>query len=130
ILGLLNLAHSAVYMWGAFLGLMVVDRLEVSPWWAIPAGMLGGGIIGVLVDWVAFLPLRRRNAPRTAQLISSIGAAIILVNLASIVFGTSPQYFPPESLSGITYFEKRPLQELTIAGNTLIEEIPFVLQPI
>lgn len=101
ILGLLNLAHSAVFMWGAFAGLMAITKLDMPLWVALPAGMLGGGLISVLVDWVAFLPLRRRQAPRTAQLISSIGAAVILVNLASISFGTSPQRFPQESLDAL-----------------------------
>ena len=44
------------------------------------------------------MPLRRRNAPRIAQLISSIGAAILIVNLAQLLFqnlfNSTEQYFP------------------------------------
>ena len=49
ILGILNLAHSAVFMWGAFIGLTVVLRLNVSVWLSIPVAMLGAGVIGVLL---------------------------------------------------------------------------------
>lgn len=101
VLGVLNLAHSAVFMWGAFIGLVAVTRLNISVWLAIPLAMLGAGIISVVLDAVAFAPLRRRNAPRISQLISSIGAAILLVNIAQIVFGTQPQRFPLGSIPSV-----------------------------
>jgi branched-chain amino acid transport system permease protein len=113
ILGILNLAHSAVFMWGAFIGLTVVLRLNVSVWLSIPIAMLGAGVIGVILDTVAFAPLRRRNAPRISQLISSIGASILLVNIAQLLFGTQPQRFPLGSI---------PTQS--------IEGLPFRITPI
>ncbi|HEX2905318.1 MAG TPA: branched-chain amino acid ABC transporter permease [Phototrophicaceae bacterium] len=105
VLGVLNLAHSAVFMWGAFIGLVAVTQLNISVWLAIPLAMLGAGIISVLLDIVAFAPLRRRNAPRMSQLISSIGASILLVNFAQLVFGTQPRRFalgsiPTEPFAG------------------------------
>lgn len=113
VLGVLNLAHSAVFMWGAFIGLAAVTQLSISVWAAIPLAMLGGGILGVLLDIVAFAPLRRRNAPRISQLISSIGAAILLVNIAQLIFGTQPQRFPLGSIPTDT-----------------IEGLPFRITPI
>lgn len=113
VLGVLNLAHSAVFMWGAFIGLAAVTQLSISVWAAIPLAMLGGGILGVLLDIVAFAPLRRRNAPRISQLISSIGAAILLVNIAQLIFGTQPQRFPLGSIP-----------------TDAIEGLPFRITPI
>ncbi|MCB9455114.1 MAG: branched-chain amino acid ABC transporter permease [Anaerolineaceae bacterium] len=113
ILGVLNLAHSAVFMWGAFIGLVMVTQFSFSVWLAIPVAMLGAGLIGVLLDAVAFAPLRRRNAPRIAQLISSIGAAILLVNIAQLIFGTQPERFPLGSIPTDT-----------------IEGLPFRITPI
>lgn len=98
VLGVLNLAHSAVFMWGAFIGLVAVTQLNVSVWAAIPLAMVVSGIISIVLDVVAFAPLRRRNAPRISQLISSIGAAILLVNIAQLIFGTQPQRFPLGSI--------------------------------
>ena len=119
ILGLLNLAHSAIFMWGAFIGLLAVTDLGLPLWLALPFGMLGGGLMSVLVDQVAFAPLRKRNAPRIAQLISSIGAAVILVNVASMFFGTSSQRFPQESIDA-----------LPIEATKPIPDFPVILTPI
>ncbi len=115
VLGVLNLAHSAVFMWGAFIGLMVVLKLNLSVWLAIPVAMLGAGLISVLLDIVAFAPLRRRNAPRISQLISSIGASILLVSIAQhrSIFGSDIQRFPIGSIP-----------------NETIEGLPFRITPI
>ncbi len=104
VLGLLNLSHSAVFACGAFVGFYTAcgdqvfsstcNELQYPIWLAIPAAMLGAGLISVLVDRIAFWPLRKRNAPRMNQLISSIGAAALLVNLAQIRFGAEQKRFP------------------------------------
>ena len=52
--------------------------------------IVGAGLLSVVLDRVAFFPLRRRNAPRISQLISSIGAAAVLVSLAQLSFGARP----------------------------------------
>ncbi len=98
VLGVLNLAHSAVFMWGAFIGLTVVLKAALPVWIALPVAMIAAGGISLLLEAVAFAPLRRRNAPRISQLISSIGASILLVNVAQLIFGTSPQRFPKGSI--------------------------------
>jgi branched-chain amino acid transport system permease protein len=94
VLGLLNLAHSAVFMWGAYLGWasVLVFHLPLAP--ALVVAIVGAGLLAVLLDRVAFYPLRRRNAPRIAQLISSIGASAVLVSLAQLSFGADPQNLP------------------------------------
>lgn len=86
VLGVLNLAHSALFMWGAFIGLIATDLWGLPVWVAFPMAMIGAGLLGVALEFVAFRPLRRRNAARIAQLISSIGAALLLVNIAQLVF--------------------------------------------
>lgn len=108
VLGVLNLAHSAVFMWGAFIGFAAVTQWDISVWLAVPLAMLGAGLVSIIVDVVAFAPLRRRNAPRIAQLVSSIGAAILLVNIAQLTFGTQPRRFPlgsvpTEPLAGLPF---------------------------
>jgi branched-chain amino acid transport system permease protein len=98
VLGLLNLAHSSVFMWGAYLGWVAVLVFHLPLWAAIAVAMAGAGLLGILLDRVAFYPLRRRNAPRISQLISSIGAAAILVSLAQLSFSAEAQSFVPETL--------------------------------
>lgn len=100
ILGVLNLAHSAIFMWGAAIGLLAIDQLGAPLWLAFILAMVGSGLISVLLEFVAFRPLRQRNAARIAQLISSIGAAILLVNAAQWLFtriySRTEAYFPRE----------------------------------
>ena len=50
ILGVLNLAHSAIFMWGAFIGLLAIDRAGMPPWLALIAAMLGAGILSVILE--------------------------------------------------------------------------------
>ncbi|MBZ0303432.1 MAG: branched-chain amino acid ABC transporter permease [Anaerolineae bacterium] len=86
ILGVLNLAHSAIFMMGAFFGLIAIDQWGLPLWLAFPVAMLGAGLVSVALELVAFRPLRQRNAARISQLISSIGAAILLVNITQLIF--------------------------------------------
>jgi branched-chain amino acid transport system permease protein len=123
VLGLLNLSHSAVFVWGAFIGLYAAcgDQVYASTCSelarpiliAVPMAMIDAGLISVAVDRVAFWPLRQRSAPRMNQLISSIGAAALLVNLAQLRFGAAPKRFPPDSIP-----------------TKPIEGLPFVVTPI
>src|SRR5437870_3873779 len=57
-LQILNLAHGATYMWGAFFGFVCVTRLGLPLPVAIPVAMLGGGLMAVALDRLAFKPLR------------------------------------------------------------------------
>ncbi len=98
VLGVLNLAHSALFMWGAMIGLWFVLQSGLSVWLSIPLAMVGSAILSVALERIAFAPLRKRNAPRISQLISSIGASIFLVSVAQLVFGTQPQRFPMGSI--------------------------------
>lgn len=98
VLGVLNLAHSAVFTSGAVIGLLMVRYLGASVPVAFIGAMVGSGLVGVVLEFIAFRPLRRRNAPRISQLISSIGAAIVIVNLTQLLFQTlfarTEEYFP------------------------------------
>jgi branched-chain amino acid transport system permease protein len=118
VLGVLNLAHSAVFMWGAFIGLTAVLQLGLSVWLSIPIAMIGAAVISVALERIAFAPLRQRNAPRISQLISSIGASILLVSIAQLVFGTQPQRFPLGSIPSDTLeglpFRVTPIQIIVL----------------
>jgi branched-chain amino acid transport system permease protein len=98
VLGVLNLAHSAIFTSGAVIGLLLVNLYNAPLGLAFLGAMVGAGLLGVLLELVAFRPLRKRNAPRISQLISSIGAAILIVNgtqlLFTSLFGTTEAYFP------------------------------------
>ena len=79
VLDVLNLAHSAVFMLGAVItySLVVLHGLPLLP--AAIIAILVCGLLGLLIEFVALRPLRRRDAPPIAALISTIGLALIFV---------------------------------------------------
>ena len=98
IIGLINFAHGEIYMMGAFLALSVV--MAGVPWFiAFPLTILCCAIMGVLIDRVAYKPLR--SAPRLAALITAIGISLFLQNLALLIWGGDRQAFPREAVPSL-----------------------------
>jgi branched-chain amino acid transport system permease protein len=81
LLDVLNLAHSEVFMLGAVVTYSLVALHQVPFFLAVPLGIASGGLLGLGIELVALRPLRRREAPPIAALISTIGVALILVAL-------------------------------------------------
>ena len=89
VLEIINLAHAAVLAVGALLAYTLFTRLGAGLIPALLGAFIGTGLLGIVIDFVAFRPLRIRQASRLASLITSIGIALILVNLAQILWGQS-----------------------------------------
>jgi len=58
------------------------------------AGMLGSGLAAVAMERIAYRPLRRRNAPRLAALITAIGISLFLQELFAARYGRDVLGFP------------------------------------
>lgn len=106
VLGMLHLAHGEVFMVGAFIGLVAATYFSGQVVVAIVAAMLGTGILGLLIERVAFRPLRR--AHHLAPLATTIGAGIVLQETARAYFGAEQQGFP--SIIGLETWELGPLR--------------------
>lgn len=90
---LLNLAHGAVFMAGAFIAYFLV--ISGLPFWlAALVAMVASGLISVLIDIVAFRPLRARGQAEFAAIVTSIGVDLILINIAQRVSDTRVLSFP------------------------------------
>ncbi len=105
VLRLINFAHSEIFMSGGFASLFllraVVGNSQPSGFESVLlvglgvlAGAVAGGLVAVLVERVAYRPLRRRRAPALAYLISAIGASYFLFNLAGKEFGRNYYTLP------------------------------------
>jgi branched-chain amino acid transport system permease protein len=105
VLRLINFAHSEVFMSGGFGAYFVLRAVMgtgtpngLGTVGYIVLGIVAGGITGSLVAFaierVAYRPLRRRNAPKLAYLISAIGASYFLFNLAGKEFGRYTDMIP------------------------------------
>jgi branched-chain amino acid transport system permease protein len=94
VLDILNLAHPIVFMLGAFVAYFAMTTLGL-PWSvAAPIAFLATGLFGVLLDRVAFAPLRRRSAPALSSMISSLAVGLIVVRLVELRYGGDFITFP------------------------------------
>lgn len=92
IILLLNFAHGDIIMAGAYISWIVLTQLGMHPVVAIIASILGCTLLGVLIDKIAYAPLR--NAPRLSILITAIGVSYFLENGAQLVFGADAKVVP------------------------------------
>jgi branched-chain amino acid transport system permease protein len=92
---IMNMAHGAVFMAGAFIGLYTV-RAGLPLWAALPIAMIGAGLISIVVEVIAFKPLRKLALAdaELASIISSIGAGLIILSIAQYVSKTETMRFP------------------------------------
>jgi branched-chain amino acid transport system permease protein len=105
VLNLINFAHSEVFIVGCYGVVFVLTGLGFGPnppvisIWAVigdlliavVVGMLASAGTALLVERVAYRPLRRRNAPRLAFLITAIGASFTIQYLIFLWRGAQPE---------------------------------------
>jgi branched-chain amino acid transport system permease protein len=94
ILDILNLAHAAIFMLGAFAALVLVTELHVGIGVALLGAMVICALLGVLLERIAFAPLRRRPDTHLSGLISSIAVATMFEAFALWRFEARTQRFP------------------------------------
>lgn len=94
ILDILNLAHAAIFMLGAFAALVLVTELHISIGLALIGAMAICALLGVLLERIAFAPLRRRPDTHLSGLISSIAVATMFEAFALWRFEARTQRFP------------------------------------
>lgn len=89
---MLNFAHGDVIMVGAFTLFTAVSTWNTPAWLAILVAMLTCTILGVLIEKIAYKPLR--NASPLAVLITAIGVSYFLQSVALLIFGSTQKAFP------------------------------------
>lgn len=108
ILGIINFAHGAIFTLGAYFtytlmgrafgfnGVLANASLPVQLPFALALflGSIVAGLAAVLVERLAFKPLRARGADPLLTLVSSLGAAVLIVNLIQYLVGAEIYTFP------------------------------------
>jgi branched-chain amino acid transport system permease protein len=105
ILKLINFAHGEVFMIGSFAALGIFSALGVNfgAGWAIVslalllgaiAAIAASGLAAMLLEIVAYRPLRRLGAPRHAAMISGMGCSIALQEIFALTFGRANISYP------------------------------------
>lgn len=76
ILKFINFAHGDIYMLGAYIGFAVTTFLHVGFIPAILISMVSCGIIGIVIEKIAYKPIR--NSSRISALITAIAVSLFL----------------------------------------------------
>jgi branched-chain amino acid transport system permease protein len=98
VLRLINFAHGDVYMVGAYVGYYLSRRLRgdepslLGALFVMVASMAVCAVLGMLIERLAYRPVRREA--RLTLLITAIGVSLFIENVAQLVFGPDPKFFP------------------------------------
>ena len=92
IIKLINFAHGDIYMMGAFMGYFLINSLHLNFFLALILAMVGTAALGVLVEFLAYRPLR--NSTRIAALITAIGVSFFLEYVMVYFVGANTRSFP------------------------------------
>ncbi|MET3845271.1 branched-chain amino acid ABC transporter permease [Bradyrhizobium sp. OAE829] len=99
MLGVVNFAHGALFMVGAYAGLWVAS-LTGSFWWGLLVAPVMIGLFGMLIEYLLVRPLYGRSIDD--PLLLTFGLSYVLVEGVRIVFGSDGIPFPtPPSLTGV-----------------------------
>jgi branched-chain amino acid transport system permease protein len=90
VLELINFAFGDIFMFSTFIALALV--LAGAPFIvAVLGACLVAALLGMVIERVAYRPLR--TAPRIAPTVSAIGAALVLENVAQLIWGPNTRAF-------------------------------------
>ena len=114
VLRLINFAHSEIFMIGTFASLFTLHAIGITA----PVGLLAvigvlllclvvamvaSGASAVVLEFVAYRPLRKRGSSKLAALISAIGASLFLQEAFALRYGRDLLPFP-RALTKTTLF--------------------------
>ena len=120
ILDRLNLAHPSVFAVSAFVGIELVADGGLSIWLALPIVLLVGAVLGLIIERLAFRPLKNRPDAHFAGLISSIALAGMFIALLQWRYGPDTRRFPAGS------FPETPVQFAGVSVTVLQVAILFI----
>lgn len=89
----LNLAHGAIFTWGALSGLFAVNA-GLPLYVAFPIAVMAGGLLGILIELLVFRQMRKQNTSEFGAIVATIGAGMILTSVAQIASNTQILRFP------------------------------------
>jgi branched-chain amino acid transport system permease protein len=101
LLGIVNFAHGALYMIGAYVAWLSMEKFGIGFWWALLLAPLVVGAVGAVVERTLLQRLYRIDP--IYGLLLTFGLALIAEGIFRDQFGVSgQQYAVPELLQGAT----------------------------
>lgn len=104
MLRIINFAHGALYMLGAYLAFQV-SAATGSYWMALVAAPLALGLIGALTEWVLLRPIYR--LPHEYQLLITFGLILVIEEVVHLAWGLNGRSVatPPELSGSVELFD-------------------------
>ena len=101
LLGIVNFAHGALYMMGAYVAFIALDKFGINYWFALLLAPLLVGAVGVVIERLLLKHLYKIDP--IYGLLLTFGLALIAEGIFRDQFGVSGQsYAVPEALQGAT----------------------------
>jgi branched-chain amino acid transport system permease protein len=101
MLNIINFAHGALYMMGAFLAWMGLEYLGLNYWLMLLLAPLAVGLFGILIERLLLQWLYKLD--HIYGLLLTLGITLVIEGLFRSVYGVSGQpYAVPEALQGAT----------------------------
>ncbi|MBX6368425.1 MAG: branched-chain amino acid ABC transporter permease [Rhodospirillales bacterium] len=111
ILGIAHFAHGSVAMFGGYLTYFLILALGIGVFPAMALAMAGGALLGVVLERVAYYPVR--NAPPINSFIIALGLTLIIEKSNLLLFGVD-QIIVPTGFNRIFTIGGLALPELRI----------------
>jgi branched-chain amino acid transport system permease protein len=127
-IGVMNFAQGELLMLGAFITWGLTYQAKLPFVLMVPAAMLCFALVGVVFMFVVYWPLRTASYP-TATVISTMGAAMVIREIATITWGSLPLVSAP-LIKGVVRIGSLRLQYqylLTILIGAVLIFLVFVL---
>jgi branched-chain amino acid transport system permease protein len=101
LLGIVNFAHGALYMIGAYVAWLGLEKFGINYWFALILAPVVVGALGVVIERTLLKRLYKLDP--LYGLLLTFGLALIAEGIFRDQFGVSGQQYPvPEALSGAT----------------------------
>lgn len=99
LLNIINFAHGALYMMGAFVAWLLLEKLGIGYWWALILAPIVVGLFGVILERTMISRLYKLD--HLYGLLLTFGLALIIQGLFRNAYGISGSpYQIPDALSG------------------------------
>ena len=89
-----NFSFGAIMMTSAFAGYFAISKLGLPPVGGMLFALLFGACISLLVEFIAYRPMRKKKAPRLFIMISAYGINMFIINLTLVLLGANLREFP------------------------------------